>query len=292
MNSRYLKIENNNNLDYLKIDNPLAEATISLQGAHVSWWRPKSSSEDVLWLSSNARFEKGRSIRGGVPIVWPWFGQHPTDNSYCIHGFARVIPWELIKSEDLKNGATKLHLKMKPTQDVKRQLSYEFTLELILIIGESLSCSLTTTNESNFPFIISEGFHTYFYISDLRNIKIKGLESAVFFDKVRSFKKGIEGGEIVIDEEEFDKVYINNSNDCYIEDEIFNRVITIKKSNSNSTVIWSPGKEKSEKMSDMGTKNEWRRMICVETVNVLENKVVIYPGKSHTIGTEIAVQEY
>ena len=292
MNSKYLKIENNNNLDYLKINNPLAEATISIQGAHVSWWRPKSSSEDVLWLSSNARFEKGRSIRGGVPIVWPWFGQHPTDNSYCIHGFARVIPWELIKSEDLKNGATKLHLKMKPTQDVKGQLSYEFTLELILIIGESLSCSITTTNESNFPFIISEGFHTYFYISDLRNIKIKGLESAVFFDKVRSFKKGIEGGEIVIDEEEFDKVYINNSNDCYIEDEIFNRVITIKKSNSNSTVIWSPGKEKSEKMSDMGTKNEWRRMICVETVNVLENKVVIYPGKSHTIGTEIAVQEY
>ena len=292
MNSKYLKIENNNNLDYLKINNPLAEATISLQGAHVSWWRPKSSSEDVLWLSSNARFEKGRSIRGGVPIVWPWFGQHPTDNSYCIHGFARVIPWELIKSEDLKNGATKLHLKMKPTQDVKRQLSYEFTLELILIIGESLSCSLTTTNESNFPFIISEGFHTYFYISDLRNIKIKGLESAVFFDKVRSFKKGIEGGEIVIDEEEFDKVYINNSNDCYIEDEIFNRVITVKKSNSNSTVIWSPGKEKSEKMSDMGTKNEWRRMICVETVNALENNVVIYPGKSHTIGNEIAVQEY
>ena len=58
MNSRYLKIENNNNLDYLKIDNPLAEATISLQGAHVSWWRPKSSSEDVLWLSSNADLKR------------------------------------------------------------------------------------------------------------------------------------------------------------------------------------------------------------------------------------------
>ena len=69
MNSKYLKIENNNNLDYLKINNPLAEATISLQGAHVSWWRPKSSSEDVLWLSSNARFEKGKSVRGEVPIV-------------------------------------------------------------------------------------------------------------------------------------------------------------------------------------------------------------------------------
>ena len=126
MTSKYLKIEESNGLQYLKIDNPLAEATVSLQGAHVSWWRPKSTTEDVLWLSTNARFEKGRSIRGGVPIIWPWFGQHPTDNSYCIHGFARVIPWELVKSEDLKNGATKLLLRMMPTQEVKKQYLMTF----------------------------------------------------------------------------------------------------------------------------------------------------------------------
>ena len=56
MTSKYLKIEESNGLQYLKIDNPLAEAAVSLQGAHVSWWRPKSTTEDVLWLSTNARF--------------------------------------------------------------------------------------------------------------------------------------------------------------------------------------------------------------------------------------------
>ena len=292
MTSKFLKIEEINDLQYLKINNPLAEATVSLQGAHVSWWRPKSTSEDVLWLSTNARYEKGRSIRGGVPIVWPWFGQHPTNNSYCVHGFARVIPWELAKSEDLKNGVTKLYLKMKPTDEVKKQLTYNFTLELIITIGESLSLSLTTKNESLFPFTISEGFHTYFYISDIQNIKIQGLESAVFADKVTNFNKGIETDDILFSEQEFDKVYLNNSNDCYIQDEEFNRVITVKKSNSGSTVIWAPGEEKVKKMSDMGGENEWRRMVCVESVNALENNVVIYPGKSHTIGTEIGVQEY
>lgn len=292
MTSKFLKIEEINDLQYLKINNPLAEATVSLQGAHVSWWRPKSTSEDVLWLSTNARYEKGRSIRGGVPIVWPWFGQHPTNNSYCVHGFARVIPWELTKSEDLKNGVTKLYLKMKPTDEVKKQLTYNFTLELIITIGESLSLSLTTKNESLFPFTISEGFHTYFYISDIQNIKIQGLESAVFANKVANFNKGIETGDILFSEQEFDKVYLNNSNDCYIQDEEFNRVITVKKSNSGSTVIWAPGEEKVKKMSDMGGENEWRRMVCVESVNALENNVVIYPGKSHTIGTEIGVQEY
>ena len=69
MNSDVMKItKDENNLEYIEIDNDLAEAKIALQGGHVVWWRPKSTRHDVLWLSSNARYQKGRSIRGGVPI--------------------------------------------------------------------------------------------------------------------------------------------------------------------------------------------------------------------------------
>ncbi|MDC0285763.1 hypothetical protein OAK42_01330, partial [Candidatus Poseidoniaceae archaeon] len=96
--------KNKDGLEFIKINNDKAEARIALQGAHVDWWNSKSVQDDILWLSSNARYEKGRSIRGGVPICWPWFGEHPTDNSFCSHGFARVIPWKLIESSDLKNG--------------------------------------------------------------------------------------------------------------------------------------------------------------------------------------------
>jgi len=170
-----------NGLEFIEISNPLAEAKIGLQGAHVAWWRPKSSSEDVLWLSSNARYEKGRSIRGGVPICWPWFGDHPTDGNFCVHGFARVIPWQLIKVVDLKNGATQVSLKLKPTDEAKKQLTYNYNLELTITVGESLYLNLKTTNLSNHPFVISEGFHTYFYVSDIESIKVTGLENMVFF---------------------------------------------------------------------------------------------------------------
>ena len=291
LNSKNIKIEKRNNLEFLSINNNLATAEIFLQGAHVSKWIPKNIKDDVLWLSSNAKFEKSRSIRGGVPIIWPWFGQHPTDNSYCIHGFARVIPWELIATEDLKNGSTKLSLRMLPTEVVKKQLTYEFQLDLTIIVGETLSLSLTTSNKSQFPFIISEGFHTYFHISDIENIRISGLENAVYTDKVLDFKKGIENSEIQLNGE-FDRVYMNTSNDCYINDDGLRRVISIKKSNSNSTVIWTPWEKKASSMGDMGADKEWRRMVCVETVNALEDNVVIYPGKKHSISTEYSVQEY
>jgi glucose-6-phosphate 1-epimerase len=88
MNNDIVKLsKEKGDLEFINISNSLAVAKISLQGGHVVWWKPKSIKEDVLWLSTNARYEKGRSIRGGVPICWPWFGHHPTDGTYCAHGF-------------------------------------------------------------------------------------------------------------------------------------------------------------------------------------------------------------
>ena len=278
-------------LEYLEVQNTHAVAKIALQGGHVVWWRPKSSAQDVLWLSSNARYEKGRSIRGGVPICWPWFGQHPTDGTFCNHGFARVIPWRLAKSIQLKNGATKIILKMLPTKEATKQLTYNYELELTIVVGETLYLNLKTTNLSDNPFTTSEGYHTYFYVSDIENIKITGLENTVYTDKFDNFNRSIQKSSIRFDGA-FDRVYSNTSNDCYIEDEKFNRVITVKKSNSNSTVVWTPWVEFAKNMGDMGSKDEWRRMVCVETANLHEHSVVIYPSLSHSIATEYSVQEY
>ena len=113
----------------------------------------------------------------------------------------------------------------------------------------------------------------------------------VYTDKFDNFNRNIQKGPIEF-KGPFDRVYLNTSNDCYIEDETFNRVITIKKSNSNSTVVWTPGEKRASEMGDMGVKDEWRRMVCVETANSLENSVVIYPDLTHSIATEYSVQEY
>ena len=201
MNKEIKVVDGENGLQFIEIDNSLAVARIALQGAHVDWWRPKSSKQDVLWLSSNALYQKGRSIRGGVPICWPWFGKHPTDGSFCVHGFARVIPWKLLESEQLKNGATKIVLKMLPTNEVIKQLTYSFELILTVVVGESLYLNLKTTNLSDSPFVISEGYHTYFYISDIEKIKITGLENSSYTDKIDNFNRGIEEEPIIFKNE-------------------------------------------------------------------------------------------
>jgi glucose-6-phosphate 1-epimerase len=55
-------------------------------------------------------------------------------------------------------------------------------------------------------------------------------------------------------------------------------------------VIWSPGVEKVAQMSDMGEPDEWRKMLCVESANAMENSVTIFPNETHTMVTEYSLE--
>jgi len=276
-------------LDYIEIDNDYATAKIALQGAHVMVWQPKAQQNPVLWLSNNARYVLGRSIRGGIPICWPWFGAHPTDGTLCPHGFARVMPWQLIDAETVKNGATRLVLQMLEPAESKRQLTYPYLLTITITIGDTLRIDLATTNKADHPFMVGEALHTYFQVSDVASIHIHGLEDALYADKVYNYERRVESNDVRFDSE-FDRVYLNTNADCVIHDPGLDRQIRIAKSGSQSTVIWNPWQEKAQQMADMGGPDSWRNMICVETANALENSVVISPNRTHTMSVEYSVE--
>lgn len=276
-------------LDYIEINNDYATAKIALQGAHIMAWQPKSQKNPVLWLSSNARYVQGRSIRGGIPICWPWFGAHPTDGTLCPHGFARVMPWQVIDAETVKNGATRLVLQMLEPAESKRQLTYPYLLTITITVGDTLRIDLATTNKADHPFMVGEALHTYFQVSDVASIHIHGLEDALYADKVYNYERRVESNDVRFNSE-FDRVYLNTNADCVIHDPGLNRQIRVAKSGSQSTVIWNPWQEKAQQMADMGTASEWRNMICVETANALENSVVISPNRTHTMSVEYSVE--
>ena len=43
-------------------------------------------------------------------------------------------------------------------------------------------------------------------------------------------------------------------------------------------------------MGDMGSADEWRKMLCVESANAMENSVTIYPNETHTMVTEYSLE--
>lgn len=290
LHGHVVQTQDDNGMQYLEVDNPLGTATIALQGAHVISWQPKFQTQPVLWMSSQARFAQGRSIRGGVPICWPWFGAHPTDSTFCPHGFARVIPWRVMDIDATATGATRIILEMIETPEAKRQLAYPYELTVTIMVGRRLRIEMATTNKADHPFVIGEAFHTYLNVSDVTNVKITGMQDCVYADKILKYERQVEHNTLTFDGGEFDRVYINHSSDCTVHDAEYNRLIRVSKSGSDTTVVWSPGAEKAAQMGDMGAPDEWRKAVCVETTNALDNMVVINPSRTHTISAEYLVE--
>ena len=271
-----------------EVANAHAISNIVLQGAHVATFQPRGE-EPVIWLSPNAKFAPGKSIRGGVPVCWPWFGPHQTDSKLPGHGFARTVPWELLETKALEDGSTFLRFGLIENDTTRAQWPHPSTAQLEVTVGKALRVELVTANTGSQPFELGEALHTYLQISDVANMTIRGLEGCEYVDKVGATNRRTQQDGIVISSE-VDRVYVNTEADCVIEDKGLKRAIRIRKQGSRSTVVWNPWTEKAEKMGDFGEKLH-RDMVCVESANALENVVTVAPGETHRLVAVYSVEK-
>ncbi len=263
------------------ITNKHAQSRIALQGAHVMTFQP-AGEQPVLWLSSAAKLVQGKSIRGGVPICWPWFGPHASDSSFPGHGFARTVPWEVVASEALADGSTRIIFELPQSSIPAAQWPHPCRARNTVTVGKQLTIELVTENTGKAAFEIGEALHTYFAIGDVDNMRITGLEGCTYVDKVGIAQSRKQQGAIQINSE-VDRIYIDTEADCLIEDQAQKRRIRIAKKGSRSTVVWNPWIEKAAKMGDFGNDTGYRGMVCVESANAVENVVSIAPGAEHSL---------
>ena len=263
-------------------------AGICLQGGHVVDWRIKGQSEPVLWLSRDAKFAPGKSIRGGIPVCWPWFGPHSDNAALPAHGFARTADWRVDDSGADDAGAWLL-LKLAMTDAQRAMWPHAAELSLRVTLGETLSLELTTLNEGQDAFALGEALHTYFKISDIGSISVGGLHGVTYWDTVGQLEQKRQSGPIAF-KKETDRVYINSPQTCVIEDLPLSRRIHIRKQGSLSTVVWNPWTDKAERMGDLGKPDGWRGFVCVESANAWDNKLTLVPGETHSLSVEYAVE--
>lgn len=273
-------IEVDGGLTFAEINNAHATASIALQGAHIATFQPKGE-EPIIWLSKLAKFIPGKSIRGGVPVCWPWFGPHATDSKLPGHGYARTVMWEVQETKALTDGSTFIRFGLIENETTKAQWPHASTVQLEATVGKALKVELITKNTGSATFQLGEALHTYFHISDVGNMTIRGLEGCEYIDKVGETTRRTQQGGIVI-ESEVDRVYVNTTADCIIEDKGLKRAIRIAKSGSKSAVVWNPWTEKADKMGDFGPQGH-RGMVCVESGNAFDNIVTVQAGETHRL---------
>lgn len=251
-------------------------AEIYLHGAHLTKFQ-KNGEPPLLWMSDKSNFAVDKPIRGGVPICFPWFG--PRENRPA-HGFARLTAWHLAKTARFADGRIGAHFHLP--KDVAGRNGFPGNVELVVILNETLTMELTVANPTTEPVSFENCLHTYFTIGDINKISITGLNGANYLDKVDGGleKRGM--SEAIHIASEVDRVFPNSTGAVEIHDSNLRRVIRVEKSGSFSTVVWNPWIAKSRAMPDFGDE-EFKQMICVESGNVGQNKIILPPGGSATL---------
>jgi D-hexose-6-phosphate mutarotase len=268
-----------------RITTPFASATVALQGAHVLSWQPEGQ-QAVIWVSKLAKYAPGKSVRGGVPVCWPWFGPHASNPQFPGHGFARTVPWALVASKELPDGRIRLEFELVKNGATQAQWPHASIVRNIVTVGEELEVELATTNTGKEPFELGQALHTYFVVGDIRRATVAGLEGCEYLDKVGGGRKRQQGQ--VTFTQETDRIYLGTHGCAGILDPVMDRTILITSTGSRSTIVWNPWTDKAAKMGDFGDEGPWR-MVCVETANAAEDVIMLRAGETHRLSAQYRV---
>jgi D-hexose-6-phosphate mutarotase len=271
-------------LTMLAITAPGGEAEVYLHGGNVTHFKP-ADGQPCLWVSKSSRFDPDSPTRGGVPVCFPWFGSAGPTPESPFHGFARLMDWD-VESIDRTDAGVAVTLILRSDEQTLQFWPGQFELRITVTVATTLTMALEARNVGHEAFTITEALHTYFHVSDVRNVKILGLENAEYtaFDEHKR-----QGDEPITFAAETDRGYTNTTASCVLDDPGMARRITVEKSGSDSTVVWNPWIGRAADIPDFGD-DEWPGMVCIETANLPGNAVTIPPGGSHVMEARISAE--
>jgi glucose-6-phosphate 1-epimerase len=281
-------------LNCWRISHGDAELVVAQQGAHIVSYQ-RAGQQPLIWSNPDAAFKKGKAIRGGMPICWPWFGnldrnpasvQAMRDSSEPAkaHGEVRAIDWELMgMGED--DDALIVEFIQPKAEGGLPGWPHNVALKLSIRLDEALNVSLISYNSGSETVSFSQALHSYFAVSDVREVSIKGLDGVRYIETLENWEERKQSGDVKF-AGETDRIYLNTPDMLSIVDPTWQRKIHICTNGSKSAIVWNPWIEKTKSFNDMAA-DGWQGMVCVETANVLDDIVTLEPEQMHVLDVSI-----
>lgn len=281
-------------LNCWRIRHGQAELLVAQQGAHILSYQ-LAGQPPLIWLNDEAVFKTGKSIRAGVPVCWPWFGnldRNPpsvqamrvSEQPATAHGLVRAMDWELGAIE-AEGEALNVEFLLPCPEGGLPGWPHLVDLTLSIRLDEQLHINLTSLNRGTDKVSISQALHSYFAVSDVRNVHVEGLDGLSYIETLDNWNTVTQSGDLHF-AGETDRIYLDTPPTLSIVDPAWERRIELTSRGSRSAVIWNPWTERAAAFSDMAD-DGWQRMLCIETANVMDDIVTLAPGASHTLGVRI-----
>src|SRR5437667_7175763 len=140
---RVIFLDGRGELPMLEITSAWSTAEIYLHGAHVTHFKRKDE-PPLLFLSQCSRFDGQQPIRGGIPVIFPWFGPR---EGLGQHGFARVKTWELKEFAPAADGSVSVRFRLPDCPEASG--FPPFVAEYVVTVSDALALQLSVTNQSS-----------------------------------------------------------------------------------------------------------------------------------------------
>ncbi len=271
-----------------------AELVVAQQGAHIVSYQ-RDGHQPLIWSNPAAVFKQGKAIRGGMPVCWPWFGNlernpasvramRQSDTPAKAHGEVRAVDWELM-GMGLDGDALLIDFIQPLAEGHLPGWPHNVALKLSIRLDHALNVSLLSFNAGSEAVTLSQALHTYFAVSDVREINVEGVDGLDYIETLENWEERQQSGALTFSGET-DRIYLDTPEHLAINDPVWNRRIYIRSSGSQSAVIWNPWTAKTATFSDMAA-DGWENMLCIETANVLDDVAVIEPGAMQVMAVSI-----
>lgn len=263
----------------IEVRTAASSATIHLDGGHVTSWIP-AGGEDVLWTSPTAHYAEGASIRGGIPLIGPWFGLGRYGTARPSHGWSRSERWELEAAERIGDAVT-LVLRL----DGGDRSGAGITAQCFVAIGEHLTVELSV-RAGALPLELEAALHTYLAVSDVRDVRLDGFDGAAYLDNTQGLARRVQDERLVLTGPT-DRVF-EVDDEVAVVDPGLGRVIREEPSGSTRTVVWNPWEEGAREYDDIPDE-DWTRFVCVETAAAKDGYIPVAPGEAHALRVRLIV---
>ncbi len=238
----------------------------------------------ILYFDQKRFLDKTKSIRGGVPILFPICGNLERKSLFgdkfldlMQHGFAREQEWNFGFNQSKNN----LCLTLSDNKETRKYYPYFFQIKIEITFSiETLIFNIEIFNKSNTIMPVNFGLHPYFNISDFNNIEFLNYSKCCLNQKnnnlvktenlLRNSFKGI------------DLLMYSSGKTSFIDYGLKRKITLTNPSPFDISVIWS---------------DPPRKMLCLEPWtsprNSLESgfrKIEIMPNSSQKLYTSILVE--
>ncbi len=244
-----------------------------------------SDGKEILYFDEKRFIDKTKSIRGGIPILFPICGNLNTSSSVfgkdflqlTQHGFARDLQWQYSLNEKEKS----LILTLNESKKTKKYYPFDFELKIEVFLKINyLEFEITIFNKTDNAMPINFGLHPYFNISDFKNLEFidnplncQNQEKNILsntLDELKNVNLGVD-------------LLMYSSGRSSFRDKIFKREVTLNHPYPfDLGVIWS---------------DPSRRMICLEPWTSPRNsfvdgfrKIMILSNDSRRLNASIQIK--